>query len=395
MESETELKLETETERRIRLITSRLGEVSDPEGKLEKIVSSRPLKVYWGTAPTGAIHIGYLVPMLKIADFLDAECIVYVLLADIHASLDSMKSTMSQVRARTICYSLTLREMLRCLEVDISKLRFVVGSEFQYSMEYRRDEDIVSAYIGVRDCIHSGADVVKQSENPRVSGLRYPYMQCLDEAHIRSKMDEELEGAVKGVDAQFGGVDQRKIFMLSGTVMKTLRDEHKRLGMKKSSLQYCNRIHLMNPMIPPLSKLSMKESGPLKMSASSDSSSKIEIIDEKKKISAKVSQAYCHPGDVEDNTPLIMVRDVIFPLLNRLNEEFVVNRPEEYGGVVVYRNYDEVENAFAEQLLSPPDLKIGIVDSLDRYLAPVRTALLSNADFREAYFQGYGVKLEH
>jgi tyrosyl-tRNA synthetase len=34
--------------------------------ELHKIVSERPLNVYWGTATTGKPHIGYLVPMCKV-----------------------------------------------------------------------------------------------------------------------------------------------------------------------------------------------------------------------------------------------------------------------------------------------------------------------------------------
>lgn len=34
----------------------------------------RLLKVYWRTVPTKTIPIGYFVPLLKIADLLDAGC---------------------------------------------------------------------------------------------------------------------------------------------------------------------------------------------------------------------------------------------------------------------------------------------------------------------------------
>ena len=47
---------------------------------LEK--KERPLSLYWGTAPTGKVHCGYLVPMTKLAHFLKAGCEVKVLLAD-------------------------------------------------------------------------------------------------------------------------------------------------------------------------------------------------------------------------------------------------------------------------------------------------------------------------
>eukprot|EP00958_Prasinococcus_capsulatus_P028724 scaffold7205_cov523-Prasinococcus_capsulatus_cf.AAC.9 len=58
-----------------------------------------------------------------------------------------------------------------------------------------------------------------------MSGLLYPGLQALDEEYLK-------------VDAQFGGVDQRKIFMFAEKYLPAL-------GYKK-------RIHLMNPMVPGL-----------------------------------------------------------------------------------------------------------------------------------------------
>lgn len=49
------------------------------------------------------------------------------------------------------------------------------------------------------DAKKAGAEVVKQVDSPLLSGLVYPLLQALDEEYLQ-------------VDAQFGGVDQRKIF---------------------------------------------------------------------------------------------------------------------------------------------------------------------------------------
>lgn len=75
------------------LITDNLQEVLNPEiikEVLEK--KERPLVIYWGTATTGRPHCGYFVPTLQIASFLKAGCKVKVLLADIHAMIDALKS---------------------------------------------------------------------------------------------------------------------------------------------------------------------------------------------------------------------------------------------------------------------------------------------------------------
>ena len=62
----------TPTEKR-ELIKRNLHEVLGDD-RLIKILNERDLRVYWGTATTGRPHIGYFVPMTKIADFLQAGC---------------------------------------------------------------------------------------------------------------------------------------------------------------------------------------------------------------------------------------------------------------------------------------------------------------------------------
>lgn len=54
------------------LITRNLQEIIIDKNIALKIMAKRPIKIYWGTAPTGRIHLGYFVPILKLIDFLNA-----------------------------------------------------------------------------------------------------------------------------------------------------------------------------------------------------------------------------------------------------------------------------------------------------------------------------------
>ena len=83
----------------------------------------------------------------------------------------------------------------------------------------------LSSVVTEHDWKKAGAEGVKQVENATLSGLIYPLMQSLDEECPR-------------VDAQFGGVDQRKIFALAKEVLP-------RVGFRE-------RAHLMNSMVPGL-----------------------------------------------------------------------------------------------------------------------------------------------
>lgn len=79
----------------------------------------------------------------------------------------------------------------------------------------------MSSLVTEHDAKKAGAEVVKQVEHPLLSGLLYPNLQALDEEYLK-------------VDAQFGGVDQRKIFTFAEKYLP--------------QLGYSKRAHLMNPM---------------------------------------------------------------------------------------------------------------------------------------------------
>ena len=100
---------EQPTRAKMNLITRNLQEVLGPEALVDALESLKPdqskhFRIYWGTATTGRPHIAYFVPMMKIADFLNAGCEVTILLADLHAYLDNMKAPWNLLKLRTDYY---------------------------------------------------------------------------------------------------------------------------------------------------------------------------------------------------------------------------------------------------------------------------------------------------
>ena len=222
------------------LITRNLQEVLG-EDKIVEVLQTRDLKIYWGTATTGKPHVAYFLPMSKIGDFLKAGCEVTrhkaqkyfqrlilvfylkvtILFADLHAYLDNMKAPWELLALRTQYYEQAIKAMLTALNVPLEKLKFVKGSDYELSREFTLDVYKLSSLVTEHDAKKAGAEVVKQVEHPLLSGLLYPGLQALDEEYLK-------------VDAQFGGVDQRKIFTFAEKYLPAL-------GYKK-------RAHLMNPM---------------------------------------------------------------------------------------------------------------------------------------------------
>ncbi|CAO3701044.1 unnamed protein product [Rhizopus stolonifer] len=304
--------------------------------------------MYWGTAPTGRPHIGYFVPMSKIADFLSAGVEMTVLLADLHAFLDNMKAPLELVQHRVKYYEQMIKTILSSLGVPIEKLKFVIGSSYELSKEYSMDNFRLCAMVTEHDAKKAGAEVVKQVASPLLSGLLYPGMQALDEEYLK-------------VDAQFGGVDQRKIFVMAEKYMP-------QLGYKK-------RIHLMNPMVPGLAGS--------KMSAS-DPDSKIDFLDSPKDVQKKIKKAFCEEGNITENGILSFVKFVWFPLksLNGNKPTFTTIRPEQYGGNTVYEKFEDLEKDFAEKKVHPGDLKAGVIAAINELLEPIRKAW-ENPEFQK------------
>ncbi|KAH3742851.1 tyrosine--tRNA ligase, cytoplasmic [Pelomyxa schiedti] len=369
---------------KVALITRNLQEVIGTEQVRAIVQEGRPLKIYWGTAPTGKPHIGYFVPTTKIADFLKAGCEVTILFADLHAFLDNLKTSWDLLTFRTQYYEIVIKGLLESVGAPIERLKFVRGTDFQLSRDYTLDMYKLASKSTLHDAKKAGAEVVKQVDNPLMSGLMYPLLQALDEQYL-------------GVDAQFGGVDQRKIFMFAEENLPVI-------GYKK-------RIHLMNAMVPGFSAArpvvtstpapestaattttpaataptSTTPATPSTASAASTSAasaltyekmsasttdSKIDLLDDPATVMKKVSKAFCEPGNIRENALLVFCRLVLFPLLD--GKPLVIPRADKYGGPISLTDYAELETAFGAQKLFPPDLKLGVHTYINHFLAPIR-----------------------
>ncbi|RVD91028.1 tyrosyl-tRNA synthetase [Tubulinosema ratisbonensis] len=333
-------------EDKLELITSNLEEVIGLED-LKEIIEKRPLKVYWGTATTGKPHIAYILPLLKIRDFVNAGCEVTILLADIHAVLDNLKAPLELINQRVKYYELLIKALLTELKVDLSKIKFVKGSSYQTSPEYTLELYKLTTLVTEHDSKKAGSEVVKQVKHIKLSSMIYPLMQCLDEHFL-------------GCDAQFGGTDQRKIFTFS----------QKYLPM----LNFKKRIHLMNPMIEGLTNQKM---------SSSDFFSKIEFTEKKEEIVKKVKKCFCEEKNVKGGLFQI-IKYVVMPVLEIKKIPLLVKDLEknEYN----FFNFYELQTDFLNGKIHPSDLKTAVSEALELIVSPIRNILENNLEIvKEAY----------
>jgi tyrosyl-tRNA synthetase len=186
-------------------------------------------------------------------------------------------------------------------------------------------------------------------KNLDLSQLLYPPMQSVD---------------IKALDLDIvhAGMDQRKIHMLVREIFPKL----------KWKVPVAVHHHLLPGLsepvnvgfdegIPEDSKISSKMS-------KSKPASGILIHDDEKAINDKISKAFCPVGVAKGNPILELVRHVVLHEF----DDFVVERPEKYGGNATYSSYKDVERDFVAKKIHPMDLKGATAACINMIIKPVR-----------------------
>lgn len=185
---------------------------------------SRRYKIYWGVSPIDCVNVNHLIPLIHIAKFIKAGCYVKILIADLHGYLEKnipheylgMKSTE---------YIFNVKKILKKLDVDTTKIEFVVGANFQLRPEYSLDIMRLMSNTTIEDAVFAGSDILKctlKGSDPMTS-LMYPIMQALDEHYMN-------------VDAHFGDINQIKI-------MNFANEKLPLIGYSKKDHLICDRFN--------------------------------------------------------------------------------------------------------------------------------------------------------
>ncbi|KAK3295047.1 uncharacterized protein B0H64DRAFT_200950 [Chaetomium fimeti] len=343
-----------DSDKRFALIKENLAEVLNEEIIKKILDEGQHPKIYWGTATTGRPHCGYFVAAIKIAQFLAAGCDVTILLADIHGFLDNLKAPLELVMHRAEFYRHIIIATLQAIGVSTEKLRVVLGSSYQKSPEYVMDVYKMASLISEHDAKKAGAEVVKQTDNAPMSGLLYPILQVLDEQYL-------------DCDAQFGGMDQRKLFTAA-------KDWLPKLG-------YRERAHLLNPMVPGLHGGKM---------SSSDPDSKVDLLDPPETVAKKIKKAHAAPQVVEDNGLLAFIEFVLLPAARlRGSGEFRVERERDGLEPLVYTEVEKIREDYKNDVLTPQLIKPAVAKELSSLLAPIQEAFQNSKEWQDIAEKAY------
>lgn len=322
---------------RLELIKRNTEEILIEEELKNLLNSKKKISAYFGIAPTGPFHTGYICSLSKIFDLEKAGISTKILLADIHSALDDLKTQWVDLNKKAEYYK-------KCVELAFpweEKPKFVLGSDYQLKAEYQLDVLKISSMSTVARATRAASEVTRM-KNPKVSELIYPIMQALDEEYL-------------GVDIQLGGVDQRHI-------MAFAREYLPKLGYKP-------RVEVMTPLV-----VSLKGPG-VKMSASIPESH-IKIYDSEEQIKNKIKNAYCIAGEVNGNPILELTKFIVFPIKGK----FKIERDKKFGGDMIYKEYKQVEGDFASKKLHPLDLKNALTKELIDSFSKARNYFDKNKD---------------
>ncbi len=332
---------------KLRLVLNNVAEPLDEfvitmEDLKELINSGEKIRSYCGYEPSGPIHIGYFPSMFKAIEIGKIGSVI-ILLADIHAFINH-KGPLEMIQDLASNYWIPV---FKAFGVNA---KYILGSEFQTSSSYIYSLYTLCRRISMSRAVKAVTIILRKTKDIDIGAAMYPLMQVLDIIHL-------------DLNLAFGGTDQRKIHALLRDVIT--QESARELGIKYRPI-VC--IHL--PMIAGL-KAGEKMS-------SSKPETHIAVHDPPETIKSKMRRAYCPPNNTnpDENPVFSILKHIVMPY----SQEFIIDRPEKYGGPIKYVNIDQIERDYMEGKLHPLDLKNAVTEWVIEKIKPIHKLFQKDPD---------------
>lgn len=342
-------------EQRFELI-SQVGEEIINEEELKELLNNKEQPVaYDGFEPSGRIHIAQgLLRTINVNKLTKAGIRFKFWVADWFALMNNkMGGDLEKIR--------TVGEYF--IEVWKASGMNMENVEFLWASEHMDQEYWLRVIrIGMNNTVNRitrCAQIMgrRESESLSAAQIFYPCMQASDIFHL-------------GVDIAQLGMDQRKVNVLA-------REVAPKLGFKKPIAIHH---HMLMGLTPPANSdqgsevLSGADAAIAKKMSKSNPNSAIFMTDTQDEIKRKFKKAYCPAGEINDNPVLEYCKYIVFEKIS----EFVIERPEKFGGDATFATYEELEKAFVEGAIHPLDLKNSAAKYIDQLIEPVRQHFATN-----------------
>jgi len=344
-------------------ITRNLEEVLTREDLERLVASGTPLRHYIGFEISGLIHLGSMLCMSKVKDFVDAGVHCTIFLADWHTWInDKLGGDPETIRRVAGGYFQEgLKAAFRSVGGDPGKLHFVLGSDL-----YHDNDRYWSTLIDVsknttlarmqRSITILGR---KEGESVDFAKLIYPPMQVADIFMM-------------GVNIAHAGIDQRKAHVIARDVASKMKItpllDATGAQIKPVCVHHPLLLGLKKPSIWPPPESDLADFWASMKMSKSERATALFIHDTPDEIRAKVRKAFCPPDSAPFNPMLDWVRKLAFPR----DGEFRIARTADHGGDLCFSSPEEVDEAFLSGALHPADLKNGVAEWLVGALEPAR-----------------------
>ena len=307
---------------------------------------------YIGFEISGFAHIGTgLSTALKVRDLLSAGCKPTIFLADYHTWINGkLGGDLEKIQSVAEGY---FKHCFIALGLPENKVNYVLASRM-YNDEYWKlvlDISRNTTLNRMLRCITIMGR--KETDSTSSASVLYPAMQAADIFTL-------------GARIAHSGMDQRKVHMLAREIAPKLGFE-KPVALHSRLLPGLQGIDRMNPTEDQVIDAKMSKSKP---------DSAIFVHEPESEILRKIKKAYC-PEKITDGNPLIEYAENLV-LRDR---PLKVERPEKFGGDVIFTTPQELRTAYSSGALHPMDLKNAVGRELAEMLRPVREHFEKNPHY--------------
>lgn len=315
------------------------------QAESSKSSNERPI-AYDGFEPSGQMHIAQgILRTININKMIHAGFTFKMYIADWHAYLNNKLGGDLEKIQTTGKYFI---EIWKACGMDLDHVEFVWASDLVKKEGYWDLVMRIASETSLKRILRT-TQIMGRSEADDLSAAQilYPLMQAADIFMLNARVTQL-------------GMDQRKVNMLARQVAE--------------KVGYDKPVVVSNHMLLGLGKPAtntgdaLERAIELKMSKSKPDSA-IFMTDTYDDIQRKIAKAWCPERTIEENPVLEYCKYILFERFN----EIVVERDEKWGGALVFRTYNELENSFAAGELHPMDLKNTVTSLLDQLLQPVRS----------------------
>lgn len=356
------------TDERFKLITRNLAEVLTEADLRHLLETDTPLKHYIGFEISGRLHIGHFFQLMKVKDLQDAGADVTLWLADLHSVVnDKLGGDLETIKKVGRDYFIPAMSVLfETIGGDSQKLNFKFCSE-----GYAEHPEFWFTFLEMA----KGTSLARSKRSITIMGreeaedsietakIMYPIMQAADIFLLQTNIAQ-------------AGMDQRKVHVVARDSAMQIKTN----PLKDSKGNQIKPVAIHTPILLGLNyqPAETQDTGEADIDAMRNKMSKskadsgITVHDSPEDIKRKINSAFAQEGvgNASNNPVLNWTRYLIF---NEENTSLTINRPEKWGGNMVFNSYEDLEKAYASKGLHPMDLKNAVAEWLIKTLEPIKT----------------------